>query len=166
MGYVSIHFDVPGFAICCEHSTLQLKRVSRPGTHCYDSILGVHCWKRRSMIENQSRILLFNIVLLSLLTVSVPALQQTKTYKNCWAALTNIKFLQKYLKLYFFYNKVIITKLLAHVYDHVHTKRSLEVAQFRFVNISLKSKQCWLAWVFLQVQISQSRSLPVLQIPE
>ena len=29
------------------------------------------------------------------------------------------------------------------------TKRSLEVAQFRFANISLKSKQCWLAQAFL-----------------
>ena len=49
---------------------------------------------------------------------SMPALQQTKTCKNCGAALTNIKFLQKYLKLYFFYNKVIITKSLAQAYDH------------------------------------------------
>ena len=110
-------FWCSGFAICHEHSKLQLKRANRPGTHFYDSILGAHCWKRWGMIENQSRILLFNIVLLSLLTVSVPALQQTKTCKNYWAA-TNINFLQKYSKLNFFYSKVIITKLLAHAYDH------------------------------------------------
>ena len=47
---------------------------------------------------------------------------------------------------------------------HCSTKRRAKVARLRFVTMRFESKQCCLAWVFSQVQIS--RSVPVLQPTE
>ena len=53
--------------------------------------------------------------------------------------------------------------LQAHSVIHKKVRRDCATP---FRNNAFIIKQCCLAWVFLQVQISLSRSLPVLQIPE